>query len=111
VYLCPSVREWPNYTLRHRVPFSSPPTTRRATVELFYPASTWRNNNNNKKNNSTKSTEDMVLRKQTEFYYICLFTITDPTFLITQTIVNHCICLRNTLCAFHFEASVTALMT
>jgi hypothetical protein len=31
---------WPGYTPRHWVPFSSPPTTRRATVEVFDPAST-----------------------------------------------------------------------
>jgi hypothetical protein len=31
---------WPGYTPRHWVPFSSPPTTRRATVEIFEPAST-----------------------------------------------------------------------
>jgi hypothetical protein len=31
---------WPSYTLRHRVPFSSPPTTRRAKVEVVVPAST-----------------------------------------------------------------------
>jgi hypothetical protein len=31
----------PGYTPRHWVPFSSPPTTRRATVEVFDPASTW----------------------------------------------------------------------
>lgn len=40
-----------------------------------------------------------MLRKQTEFYYICLFIRTDTTFAITQTILNHCICLNNTLCA------------
>jgi hypothetical protein len=33
-------REWPGYTPRHWVPFSSPPVARRATVELFDPAST-----------------------------------------------------------------------
>jgi hypothetical protein len=31
---------WPSYTPRHWVPFSSPPATRRATVEVFEPAST-----------------------------------------------------------------------
>jgi hypothetical protein len=31
---------WPSYTARHRVPFSSPPTTRRATAEVLDPAST-----------------------------------------------------------------------
>jgi hypothetical protein len=31
---------WPIYTPRHWVPFSSPPTTHRATVEVFDPAST-----------------------------------------------------------------------
>jgi hypothetical protein len=31
---------WPNYTPRHRVPFPSPTTTRRATVEVFDPTST-----------------------------------------------------------------------
>jgi hypothetical protein len=29
--------EWPSYTLRHWVPFQSPPTARRATVEIFIP--------------------------------------------------------------------------
>jgi hypothetical protein len=32
-------RGWPSYTPRHWVSFSSPPTTRRATVEVFEPAS------------------------------------------------------------------------
>jgi hypothetical protein len=31
---------WPRYTPGHWVPFPSPLTTRRATVEVFYPAST-----------------------------------------------------------------------
>jgi hypothetical protein len=31
---------WPSYTPRHWVPFPSPPATRRATVEVFEPAST-----------------------------------------------------------------------
>jgi hypothetical protein len=31
---------WPSYTPRHWVPFSSPTTTRRATMEVFEPAST-----------------------------------------------------------------------
>jgi hypothetical protein len=31
---------WSSYTPRHWVPFSSPPTTRRATVEVFKPVST-----------------------------------------------------------------------
>jgi hypothetical protein len=35
------VAGWLSCTSRHRVPFSSPPTTRRATVEVFKPASTW----------------------------------------------------------------------
>jgi hypothetical protein len=39
-YLYPPVTGWPSYTPRHWVPFSSPPTTRRATVEVFEPAST-----------------------------------------------------------------------
>jgi hypothetical protein len=39
-YLYPRGRPWPNYIPRHWVPFSSPPTTRRATVEVFEPAST-----------------------------------------------------------------------
>jgi hypothetical protein len=34
---------WPRYTPGHCVPFLSPLTTRRATVEVFYPASTWDN--------------------------------------------------------------------
>jgi hypothetical protein len=34
----PGIR-WPSYNPRHWVTFSSPPTTRRATVEAFEPAS------------------------------------------------------------------------
>jgi hypothetical protein len=39
-YLYPPGTGWPSYTPRHRVPFSSPFTTRRTTVEVFEPAST-----------------------------------------------------------------------
>jgi hypothetical protein len=39
-YLYPTGTGWPGYTPRHWVSFSSPPTTRRATVEVFDPAST-----------------------------------------------------------------------
>jgi hypothetical protein len=35
LYLCPPVTESPSYTPRHRVPFSSLSTTRRATVEVL----------------------------------------------------------------------------
>jgi hypothetical protein len=38
VFLSPGTG-WPGYTPRHWVPFSSSPTTRRATVEVFDPAS------------------------------------------------------------------------
>jgi hypothetical protein len=39
-YLYPPGTGWPRYTPRHWVPFSSPPITRRVTVEVFDPAST-----------------------------------------------------------------------
>jgi hypothetical protein len=39
-YLYPSGTGWPSYTPRHWVPFSSPPTTRMATVEVLDPSST-----------------------------------------------------------------------
>jgi hypothetical protein len=39
-YLYPPGGGWPGYTPRLWVPFSSPPTTRRVTVEVFEPAST-----------------------------------------------------------------------
>jgi hypothetical protein len=39
-YLYPPGKRWPSYTPRHWVPFSSPPTTCRATVEVFEPDST-----------------------------------------------------------------------
>jgi hypothetical protein len=39
-YLYPPGTGWPSYTPRHWVPFSSPPTTHRATLEVFNPAST-----------------------------------------------------------------------
>jgi hypothetical protein len=38
-YLYPPGTGLPSYTPRHWVPFSSPPTSRRATVEVFEPAS------------------------------------------------------------------------
>jgi hypothetical protein len=38
-YLYPAGTEWPGYTPGHWVPFSSPATNRRATVEVFEPAS------------------------------------------------------------------------
>jgi hypothetical protein len=40
LYLCPPVTGWLSYTPRHRVPFSSPSTTRRAKVEVLQPAFT-----------------------------------------------------------------------
>jgi hypothetical protein len=39
-YLYPPGTEWPSYSPRHWVSFSSPPTTRRVTVEVFEPAYT-----------------------------------------------------------------------
>jgi hypothetical protein len=39
-YLYPPGTGWPSYTPMHWDPFSSPPTTRRAVVEVFDPAST-----------------------------------------------------------------------
>jgi hypothetical protein len=39
-HLYPLEAGWLSYTPRHWVPFSSPPTTRRAKVEVFEPAST-----------------------------------------------------------------------
>jgi hypothetical protein len=39
-YLYPPGTGWPSYIPRHWVPFSSPPTTHRSTVEVFEPAST-----------------------------------------------------------------------
>jgi hypothetical protein len=39
-YLYPPGIVWSSYTPRHRIPLSSPPTTRRATVEVFELAST-----------------------------------------------------------------------
>jgi hypothetical protein len=40
-YLYPPGTGWPSYTPRHWVPFSSPLTTRRATVEVFELVSIW----------------------------------------------------------------------
>jgi hypothetical protein len=39
-YLHPPATGWPSYAPRQWVPFSSPPTTRRAMVEVFEPVST-----------------------------------------------------------------------
>jgi hypothetical protein len=43
-YLYPPEKWWPGYASRHWVPFSWPPTTRRATVEVFERASTREHN-------------------------------------------------------------------
>jgi hypothetical protein len=40
-HLYPPGSGWPSYTPRHWVPFSSLPSTRRATVEVFEPAWVW----------------------------------------------------------------------
>jgi hypothetical protein len=40
-YLYPPGTGWPSYTIRHWVPFSSPPTTHRAMVDVFKPTFTW----------------------------------------------------------------------
>jgi hypothetical protein len=40
LFLHPPGRRWPSYTPKHWVPFLSLPTTRKATVEAFDPAST-----------------------------------------------------------------------
>jgi hypothetical protein len=39
-YLYPPGTGWPSYTPRHWIPFPSPFTTRRTTVEVFEPGST-----------------------------------------------------------------------
>jgi hypothetical protein len=39
-YLYPPGTGWPSYIHRHWVPFSSPPMTRRAAVEVFEPSTT-----------------------------------------------------------------------
>jgi hypothetical protein len=46
---------WPGYTPRHLVPFSSPPTTRRATVEVFEPTSCLQNNSSARTTQKTHS--------------------------------------------------------
>jgi hypothetical protein len=38
-YLYPPGTGWPSYSPRHWVPFSSPPTTHKVTVEVFDPTS------------------------------------------------------------------------
>jgi hypothetical protein len=48
-YLYPPGTGWHSYTPRHWVPFSSPPTTRRATVEVFEPDSTGRTDSRNRR--------------------------------------------------------------
>jgi hypothetical protein len=40
-YLYPAGIEWPSYNPRHSVPFSLPPSTHRATVDIFKSASKW----------------------------------------------------------------------
>jgi hypothetical protein len=40
IYIYPPGTGWPGFTPKHSVPFSSPPITRRAEVEVFDPAST-----------------------------------------------------------------------
>jgi hypothetical protein len=44
LFIYPAGTGWPSYTHIHWVSVSSPPTIRRATVEVFEPASTWGSN-------------------------------------------------------------------
>jgi hypothetical protein len=64
-YLYPPGTRRPSYTPRHWVPFSSPSTTRRATVEEFEPAFT-RASNYPAYNVSARTT------KKTHFFYFCI---------------------------------------
>jgi hypothetical protein len=50
LYLCPPGARWPRYTPGHWVPFPSPLTTRRATVEVVYSASAQKRINSWRKN-------------------------------------------------------------
>jgi hypothetical protein len=45
VYLCSPVTGWPSYNPRHWIAFLSSSVACRATVEVFYPVSTWDRSN------------------------------------------------------------------
>jgi hypothetical protein len=74
-YLYPPSTRWPSYTSRHWVPFSSPPTTRRATVEVFEPASTRGPNNSPLK---SFLSQPCTTEQKTPFPTIRVLLFTDP---------------------------------
>jgi hypothetical protein len=69
-YLYPPVTGWPGYTPRHSVPYSSPPTTRRATVEVFEPASTWGLSCKSRSKSKSPLLRDCLLRRSRDGYWV-----------------------------------------
>jgi hypothetical protein len=66
-YLYPTGTGWPSYTARYSLPFSSPLTTRRATVEVFEPASTRKLSR--KSRSKSPVVRDCLLRRSPDAYW------------------------------------------
>jgi hypothetical protein len=73
-YLYPPGTGWPSYTPRHWVPFSSPPMTRKAVMEVFEPTSTRLNSSVSclQDNSSARTTQ------KTQPLYCCRGVFTAP---------------------------------
>jgi hypothetical protein len=84
-YLYPPGKRWPGYSRRHRVPFSSP---RKATVEVFDPASTRVNISISSSNLCLNLSSDLFQSHfSTRIFYSCIVSLTHIT------CPEHCILL------------------
>jgi hypothetical protein len=73
-YLYPPGTGWPSYTPKHWVPFTSPPMTRKSTVEIFEPAST-QSIRSLLGNDSVNSFQwQRILKQQWKDYYETIFS-------------------------------------
>jgi hypothetical protein len=87
-HLYPPGKRWPCYSRRHWVPFLSPPTTRRATMEVFDPASTRVNISISSSNRCLNLSSDLFQSHfSTRIFYFCI------VFLTHVTCPTHCILL------------------
>jgi hypothetical protein len=74
-YLYSPGRGWHSCTPRYWVPFSSPPTTRRVTVEVFDPASTRGDPSNCNNYLVLVITSGHGLRRKHVYHYCCLLSL------------------------------------
>jgi hypothetical protein len=117
-YLYPPGTGWPGYTARHWVPFSSPPTTRKATVAVLDPAFTQDSNSSCLTSSlyslgaaPTENTASSLLlhvkslQPQGCVATSAALTTEDSDLLLLRTLVSAGICLPNRCPTMNFQAS------